>query len=542
MATLSPTSAADSRGQEKSAGTTPQWPFNSACFDQVLDYEKDVADAFKDIEKFHLSNTTSLYALQVAEGYSNAQESILDDQKTAAILSSAVIGDETAGLRFFAATKVSPASRAQSSVAADKSHGKLQISSQTFRLLLSSLNVPVAFVTALARPYMVCGAGFRRTSKQGWDHWCLIPVRMIVPCRVQAKDHTKSTAGSNQLDPFHYIHLSGAKADIRGSYIGLFTQYAPHQGGTTVACFSLLDHRLRDIIEEPLSRVRGAVRRWSGMGLTINPHFIHLVYLSSVLRWWNNVLLCFNQELVMHEKQLQKETAADTSAFSHESKDINTSLHTMAAHLYRYKSELHRVENILSELRSAKFATIGNAAQDNLRIEYLMSQLNAIRSFSNELESKVQNILALLFNQIQVTNDRTMQAILTAAQEDNKMSQSIVIQSHELAQSMKNDSVAMKTIAILTMLFLPGTSFAAIFAMPFFTESKYLQAPAQVWIWTILTVAVTLISFGIFAHIIRRQTRGLPPMGFAKQDVESGVQAGTPLSSPRPPAVAAGIP
>jgi hypothetical protein len=78
-----------------------------------------------------------------------------------------------------------------------------------------------------------------------------------------------------------------------------------------------------------------------------------------------------------------------------------------------------------------------------------------------------------------VTNDRTMQAILTAAQEDNKLSQNIVFESHELAQSMKNDSVAMKTvsvvstvsevkqsqlkhsqIAILTMLFLPGTSFA----------------------------------------------------------------------------------
>ena len=40
-----------------------------------------------------------------------------------------------------------------------------------------------------------------------------------------------------------------------------------------------------------------------------------------------------------------------------------------------------------------------------------------------------------------------MQAILTAAQEDNKLSQTLAFQSHELTRSMKNDSVAMKTVS-----------------------------------------------------------------------------------------------
>ncbi|KAK1999885.1 hypothetical protein LX36DRAFT_459217 [Colletotrichum falcatum] len=359
------------------------------------------------------------------------------------------------GSRTTAVSKLPLRTEANSAAAPSKNYAKLQISSQSFRLLFSSCSVPVAFVTALARPYMVCGTGFRDISPGGWDHWCLIPVRTIAPCKVQAKEHTKSTAGSNQLDPFHYIHLSGAKADIRGSYIGLFTRHAPGEGGTTVISVSLLDHRLRDLIEEPLKRTRETVRHKAGAGLAINPHFVHLIYLSSALRWWNNVLLCFNQELVLHEKQLQKETAADTSAFSLQSKDISTSLHTMAAHLHRYKSELYRVETILCELQSAKFSILdqsgkpnANKPQDSLRIDHLTSQLNAIKSFTDELERKVQNILALLFNQIQVTNDRTLQAILTAAQEDNKMSQNIVIQSHELAKSMKKDSVAMKTVRL----------------------------------------------------------------------------------------------
>ena len=78
----------------------------------------------------------------------------------------------------------------------------------------------------------------------------------------------------------------------------------------------------------------------------------------------------------------------------------------MAAHLHRYKSELHRVECILSELNSPKFETfdiVGEDTyrrvgehQDSLKLEQLMTQLSAIMSFSNELERKVQNILTLV--------------------------------------------------------------------------------------------------------------------------------------------------
>jgi len=63
----------------------------------------------------------------------------------------------------------------------------------------------------------------------------------------------------------------------------------------------------------------------------------------------------------------------------------------------------------------------------------------------------------------------------------------------------------------------------AFFAMPFFTQTKYLTTPTQVWIWTILTVVVTPTAFGIFAYI-NRQT------GIAKQDEEFG-GAQIPLSN-----------
>lgn len=77
----------------------------------------------------------------------------------------------------------------------------------------------------------------------------------------------------------------------------------------------------------------------------------------------------------------------------------------MAAHLHRYKSELHRVENILLELQLSKFdlseegsqdKTNTSNQQDGLKIDQLLAQLGSINGFSDEIERKVQNILTLV--------------------------------------------------------------------------------------------------------------------------------------------------
>ena len=43
------------------------------------------------------------------------------------------------------------------------------------------------------------------------------------------------------------------------------------------------------------------------------------------------------------------------------------------------------------------------------------------------------------------------------------------------------------------MLFLPGTSFAAILSMPFFEND--LKQVSRLWLWVVLTVPSTMIAF-----------------------------------------------
>ena len=182
---------------------------------------------------------------------------------------------------------------------------KLRISRSAFRFLFSHFEIPAAFVAALCRHYQTCGTGYRNlsgtaTSSASWDYWCLLPVRVQVPCRDDAQVHTKSTAGSNQMDPFHYIHLSDAHVDIRGSHIGLFVRQNRRVGTTTAVVVNFLDGRWSRIVDEPIVRVKEAIKSRGDGDAVADPSFVHLIYLSSVIRWWNNVLLSFNQQLIAH--------------------------------------------------------------------------------------------------------------------------------------------------------------------------------------------------------------------------------------------------
>lgn len=91
-----------------------------------------------------------------------------------------------------------------------------------------------------------------------------------------------------------------------------------------------------------------------------------------------------------------------------------------------------------------------------------------------------------------------MVAILEAAQDEAAYSRQIAERSQQLSEDMKKDSVSMKTIAILTMFFLPATSFAAILAMPFFATNKYLSDGRTVWIWIVLTLPTTAMAYAVY--------------------------------------------
>lgn len=79
-------------------------------------------------------------------------------------------------------------------------------------------------------------------------------------------------------------------------------------------------------------------------------------------------------------------------------------------------------------------------------------------------------------------------------QRDSKISQKIADQAMKTAVASKRDSSAMKSIAVLTMLLLPGTAVASIFSMGSFfsqTGNSRVAVSPDFWLYWAVTLPLT---------------------------------------------------
>ncbi|KAM5341701.1 hypothetical protein ACJ41O_014732 [Fusarium nematophilum] len=84
----------------------------------------------------------------------------------------------------------------------------------------------------------------------------------------------------------------------------------------------------------------------------------------------------------------------------------------------------------------------------------------------------------------------------------------------EIALAASRDSRHMRSIAVVTMIFLPGTFFASIFSMGFFDWNDSGSAPIvsrHLWIYVVLAIMFTAFTlgcwwyFGVYRHLQRRK-------------------------------------
>lgn len=81
-----------------------------------------------------------------------------------------------------------------------------------------------------------------------------------------------------------------------------------------------------------------------------------------------------------------------------------------------------------------------------------------------------------------------------------------------IAVDGKRDSIAMKTIAILGIVFLPGTFVATLFSINMFKwggadsgETSSLTVSPSMWIYWAITVPLTVVTFLLWVFWFRRE-------------------------------------
>ncbi|KAG4261813.1 hypothetical protein FPRO04_09785 [Fusarium proliferatum] len=74
----------------------------------------------------------------------------------------------------------------------------------------------------------------------------------------------------------------------------------------------------------------------------------------------------------------------------------------------------------------------------------------------------------------------------------------------EIALATSQDSRHMRSIALLTMIFLPGTFFASIFSMGFFewkSDDGAISVSQSFWIYVVLATGFTAFTVGVWWYI-----------------------------------------
>ncbi|KAF2183104.1 hypothetical protein K469DRAFT_751698 [Zopfia rhizophila CBS 207.26] len=159
-------------------------------------------------------------------------------------------------------------------------------------------------------------------------------------------------------------------------------------------------------------------------------------------------------------------------------------------------SILHiKTEN--SKSRKADMEKAGHILKE--RLEFISHKTKVMLGNIQFIEKRGQAQLTAVFNYI--------------AQRDARLGRKFAQYSGQIARASKRDSSAMKSIAILTVAFLPGTFISTFFAMPLFDFSAPPGQPiikTRFWIYWAVAVPLTLTVLAIYltyvAYIEHKRT------------------------------------
>ncbi|KIW08331.1 uncharacterized protein PV09_01248 [Verruconis gallopava] len=127
-------------------------------------------------------------------------------------------------------------------------------------------------------------------------------------------------------------------------------------------------------------------------------------------------------------------------------------------------------------------------------------------------KSPVENVFSLLMTDLEALKlenenllDRAHNQIFVLS---NLIAREEARAGFQIAQAAKSDSGAMKTVAVMTMLFLPATFFAALFSLPMLQWSQTPVVQDKFWIYWAFTIPCTVIIMLFWTIITYRSSIG----------------------------------
>lgn len=184
-----------------------------------------------------------------------------------------------------------------------------------------------------------------------------------------------------------------------------------------------------------------------------------------------------------------------------ESRDLRNQTQTVKKQLAKMAAETIKFGEIISQKDAEDLLSLGERKRLKSAGELIDSQLSEI---TDEFDDKINDCKMIGDNM-----SLTMQTVWNNfAREDNKTSLKLSRVNTDLARAstglsedMKRDSSQMRSIALLTMVFLPLSTVASIFSTTLFswdaTEGKAVIS-GYLWVFIVIAIGLTSVTVGVW--------------------------------------------
>ncbi|KAF2274430.1 uncharacterized protein EI97DRAFT_435263 [Westerdykella ornata] len=236
--------------------------------------------------------------------------------------------------------------------------------------------------------------------------------------------------------------------------------------------------------------------------------WLDLTYLRNSLVSWNTQL----GKLATHATELSDDVYRCTKQDKADVPNNIFNIHSMTAHtgssnVWESKYSLYGDHNWCPSHSEAPTAT--NSAVDEkhpMNEKFLSASIpeksRAYTALMREAGDKIKRrIMAIRDDYDEKIRDCTMRVDGMAMATQWSHGETNV----EIALATNRDSKVMRSIALVTMVFLPGTFFATVFSMTFFDwfgEGGKTRVSSYLWIYILITLIFTLVTVGCWYFFV----------------------------------------
>ncbi|KAH7393844.1 hypothetical protein DE146DRAFT_109470 [Phaeosphaeria sp. MPI-PUGE-AT-0046c] len=202
------------------------------------------------------------------------------------------------------------------------------------------------------------------------------------------------------------------------------------------------------------------------------------------------------------------EAKVPQSDFPEMTRKLNVIISQLAFHEMRVHANGVFVEDMIICLASwITYSDENMKGKLRERLAHLRTEQRALLLDISCSQKIAQSQLQIVYNLIAQRDNKTQQTLSTTQTDIAKIQTG-------LAKTTKEDSFAMRTLAVMSIAFLPGTFVSSFFSMDMFNWDAPRGTPvlsSRFWIYWAVTVPLTFVVFCVWSVWVRRHDRDTAP-------------------------------